>query len=562
MPLELLAFISLATILWYTINTRLVATPIPGIPYNHISKYLPWGDLLTLGWYKFTTGEVFSYFSLQCLKKKSPMVQLFIPSFSTTRPTLVLADIYEIEDVVTKRMVEIDRADVMHTWFGTVAPTASIGLKSSDQTFREQRRLWSVVLSPRFLENIAAESFWESAVKLTQLWERQTETIWQQYSKNLPYDVVSDIKLTTLDAMWKMNVGSELGALDARISRLHAPKALQKPWNGTAAFAPAEMPEFFNVFGTLLICLDWIMQGISPQIYTLFLTITGILARANERKTELGRTIETSRQHIRYGKDCNDTCALDQVVRKHSYSDYKTETPNNKAIDTALIDELFELLITGHDTTASTIAWALKYLTDNPKPQSQLRHTLYATFPSTSQLPSAKDIFTASVPYLDAVIAETLRISNTGPVSFRQTQIRCEILGHTIPAGTPFLLVTAGPSYMSPEMPAIPECVRSRSCLAALHRTDQKAPSKSSKHSLAIFEPARWLEKDGAFDPSAVKMLPFSAGSRGCFGRRIALLELKIMLTILSMRFEFPKLKENLSGYAARDGLTRRPASC
>ncbi|KAF2855138.1 cytochrome P450 [Plenodomus tracheiphilus IPT5] len=560
MSLEFVVYTSLTVVFWYTINAHLVAKPIPGIPYNRFARCMPWGDLITLGWHKFITGEVFSWFSLQCLNKRSPIMQIFLPSFSTTHPTLILADLREIEDVTTKRMSEIDRADVMHTWFGTVAPRATIGLKTSDKIFKDQRRLWNVVLSPLFLRNVAAERFWEGSLKLSELWERQIDLIRQETGKELAFDFMDDIKLATLDGIWKMNVGSELGLLDARLAQLDAPIALRTTWSGIVAFPRAKMPEFYKVLGSLFMCLDWIMQGISPRMYTLFFTVTGILARANERKYKiLRRTIETSRQHVRYEKESTDTCALHQVIRRQDSSDINS---SDVTTDTALMDELFELLITGHETTASTIAWAIKYLTDNPQKQSQLRASLYAAFPECLSLPLAKDIFAASVPYLDAVIAETLRISNTGPVSFRQTLVQCDILGHTVPAETPVLLITAGPSYLSPKMPLIPENLRSRSSQATLLRSDPKARFSERESDLTLFEPARWLNEDGTFDRDAVQMLPFSSGLRGCFGKRLALLELKIILTILIMRFEFPKLDKRLSGYAAIDGLTRRPASC
>lgn len=568
MSLSLLGYaFVLLTIIWFRARTLLIPKPITSIPYNGSARYMPWGDLITLGIHNWLTGGVFDWLSLQCLKHKSPLVQLFLPSFSTTHTTLVLADLREIEDIVTRRVGEIDRADMMHMWFGLVAPRATIGLKSKETAFKQQRRLWNVVLSPDFLENVAAERFYEIAIKLAHLWAKKGEIANQETA----FEAQEDLRMATLDGIWKMNIGSELGLLNARIARLDRPNAVSRRRLDKVDFAQADEPEFYTTLNKLLVCLDWVMQGISPRVYTWFFTTTGILARAAKKKDEiLNGCIASSRARVLQdsGAGVDGTiCSLDQVFRKDISLRKGGDSDSEAASPSALGDELLELLITGHETTASSIAWALKYLTDNPGVQAQLRSSLGASFPDASllALPSAKDIFTASLPYLDAVIAETLRLSNTGPVSFRQTVVQCDILGHTIPAGTPIVLVSAGPSYDSPSMPIIPDNLRSKTSQAKLlskqHlsqsviRTDFR-PSEN----LSAFRPSRWIV-EGTFDPDAVPMLPFSAGPRGCFGKKIALLEMKIILAVLIMRYEFPRLGKALSGYGALDGLTRRPTS-
>jgi hypothetical protein len=37
-----------------------------------------------------------------------------------------------------------------------------------------------------------------------------------------------------------------------------------------------------------------------------------------------------------------------------------------------------------------------------------------------------------------------------------------------------------------------------------------------------MFDPDRWLDEDGSFDPNAGPSLPFSLGQRGCFGKSLA----------------------------------------
>jgi hypothetical protein len=538
-----LIVISLVLLSWLVTHTMLMPKPIKGIPHNLFARYVPWGDLVPLGLYFFYTGEVFSWLSLQNLHHKSQLIQLFLPSFSTTHPTLVIADLDEIHEIVTKRVGEIDRADLMHTWFGVVVPTATIGLKTNDKRFREQRRLWNVVLSPKFLTDVAAECFFEAATGLADLWTRKSEFAGESRS----FEAREDIKMATLDGMWKMCVGTELGLSAANIRRLQEYKPIKREGVNRIEFAKADLPEFYKVLGTLLICLDWVMQGVSSRVYTWFFTYSGVLGRASKKKDKiLGCCIAASRDRVDR-KTMARTCALDEVLRKHARLNGGSYADSEATSDSALQDELLELLITGHETTASSIAWMLKYLTDNSETQIRLRDSLVSALSSADcfEQPSAKDITTASIPYLDAVIAETLRLSNTGPVSFRQTLVPCEILGHQVPAGTPIILVTAGPSYDSADATPIPRTMRG-----------QVAPQ-----ALNMFVPDRWLA-NGKFEPEAVRMLPFSGGPRGCFGKHIAMLEMKIMIAVLVLKFEFPQLAKSLSGYQAQDGLTSRPTYC
>lgn len=553
------AFIVLAVV-WLISHALLMPQPIPGIPYNFLARCMPSGDLLPLGIYNWRTGEVFSWLSLQCAKHRSPLVQLFLPSFSTTLPTLVLADLDEIEDIVTKRVCEIDRADLMHTWFGLIAPRATIGSKSSDKAFKEQRRLWNVVLSPTFLQEVAAPCFLEAGNELADLWERKASLATPGHA----FNAQEDVKVATLDGMWEMCVGTKFGVLSAKIERLQRPVAVKRCTANTIEFARSDMPRFYDVFGTLLMCLDWVMQGISPRVYTWVFTYSGVLGRASKEKARiLGCYIDTARQRVETGAS-GRTCALDQVLYKDIRLKGDTKEHSEAITNASLRDELLELLITGHETTASSICWALKYLTDNPATQDRLRESLHSAFPRSkcSPVPLTSELLSASLPYLDAVIAETLRLSNTGPVSFRQTLVNCEILGHRIPAHTPIILVTAGPSYASPDTERITPTKSSQSLSEKNSLEAYSSPPRPPQlYCRDTFAPERWLQS-GKFDPNAVHMLPFSAGSRGCFGKRIAMLELRILIAVLILRFGFPLLGSTLSGYQVRDGLTSRPAYC
>ncbi|KAF2115954.1 cytochrome P450, partial [Lophiotrema nucula] len=431
---------------WIHISRLLIPRPIPGIPYNRLSSLMPWGELVTLGLYNFSTGEVFSWLSLQCLKYQSPVIQLFIPSFSNTHPVVIISDLREVEDIVTKRGNEIDRAPLMHDFFGLLVPNATIGMGTNDR-FKKQRRLWNSILSPTFLDSIAAPAIHDTTIKLADLWQRKAKL-----AEGAAFAFGNDIKMATLDAIWRMAVGTDLGLLGASVECLNRAPMRHSP--SKVQFAGPHLPDFYQALSTLLACLDWVMQGISPRMYTWIFRHSPWFLRAEKLKNDvLDREISTARSRRLNGSMRSDAvCALDQVLRQE---EALGKTSGDAAGDEALRDELMELLITGHETTASSICWAIKYITDHPTVQDKLRMSLYAAFPCSSPdtIPSSKELTTTSLPYLDAVIAETLRYSRTGPVSFRHAVTDCFILGHRIPAGTPIILVTDGPYNTSATRP-------------------------------------------------------------------------------------------------------------
>lgn len=63
-------------------------------------------------------------------------------------------------------------------------------------------------------------------------------------------------------------------------------------------------------------------------------------------------------------------------------------------------------------------------------------------------------------------------------------------------------------------------------------------------------------------DAKCGRSLPFGLGQRGCYGRKLAILELKIVFTLLIWRFELATCPEELSGYGAVETLTHKPKQC
>ncbi len=110
---------------------------------------------------------------------------------------------------------------------------------------------------------------------------------------------------------------------------------------------------------------------------------------------------------------------------------------------------------------------------------------------------------------------ETLRCSNTAGGVTRDTVKDTNILGHFIPQNTLIYIPLA--------------TIQSFPGRQATNDEDRSETSKDSEknihpwdpETIRDFDPERWI-KDGEFAPKAGPWMPFSMGSRGCYGRALA----------------------------------------
>ena len=170
---------------------------------------------------------------------------------------------------------------------------------------------------------------------------------------------------------------------------------------------------------------------------------------------------------------------------------------DGSAIPDAMIrDELITILLAGHETTATALAWAIYELGRHPDVLARLRDELDALGPD-----SEPDLI-ARQPYLSAVCNETLRRHTILTEVGRVPREPCELLGYTIPVG---VSVAAG--------------------IAAIHLDPAIYPEPDE------FRPERFLER--TYSP--FEFLPFGGGDRRCLGATLSDYEMRITLaTVVS----------------------------
>jgi cytochrome P450 len=169
------------------------------------------------------------------------------------------------------------------------------------------------------------------------------------------------------------------------------------------------------------------------------------------------------------------------------------------------------------------------------------------------------EITKTSIPYLDAVIEECLRMGNPVRILHREATVDTTILGNRIPKGTTIFLCNEGPGFKKPAIPV-----------------DDSSRSESSRvkyqggawdpYDLHLFNPERWLTEDKyhnvVFNPQAGPALSFSLGPRGCFGKKLAYLEIRMVMVLLIWNFKLRKLDDEMSGYDVIEGITTTPKHC
>lgn len=225
---------------------------------------------------------------------------------------------------------------------------------------------------------------------------------------------------------------------------------------------------------------------------------------------------------------------------------------------------MFGYLGAGHDTTATTFQWGLKHLAQQPDAQQKARAGLRAAYAEAYQQgrpPTAAEIVKTQVPYLEAILEEVLRVSAPISTTARVATVDTTIMGHAVPKGTMVFVTIFGPdinmpSVQSPDLEQ-EKASESRS-YKQKHTWDGSEPEK--------FLPERWLQRDDdgrlVYDAQSGPLLTFGLGVRGCFGRRLAYLTMRILLTLLLWHFELEPVPEELDSWKAVQILTRKPTQC
>ncbi len=231
------------------------------------------------------------------------------------------------------------------------------------------------------------------------------------------------------------------------------------------------------------------IKGLLTRAQLPALLLSALRMPSLERpKGSLGRALEDLDEAI-YGEIARRREQADLAARADILSllMLAQDEDGKPMSDAELRDELVTLLLAGHETTATAVAWAIERLVRHPDKLARL----------VAEIDAGEDD-----AYMQAVVTETLRVRPVVPLVVRLLREPLAVGGYELPAGT-----RVAPSiYLTNRNPRIYE-----------------RPER--------FEPERF---EGSA-PETFSWIPFGGGIRRCIGAAFATLEMKLILkTVLT----------------------------
>jgi cytochrome P450 len=165
--------------------------------------------------------------------------------------------------------------------------------------------------------------------------------------------------------------------------------------------------------------------------------------------------------------------------------------------DDEVHDELMTLLVAGHETTATALAWSLRWILPDAPLVARLRGEIATAAGDPARI--------AKLELLDATVKEALRLQPVIPLVGRVLQADARVGGYDLPAGT---AVAA--------------------CIYLVHRRPTLYPDADT------FRPDRFL----SFKPAPWEWIPFGGGLRRCLGAAFATYEMKMVLSSMLPRVD------------------------
>ncbi|HTT95173.1 MAG TPA: cytochrome P450 [Solirubrobacterales bacterium] len=171
--------------------------------------------------------------------------------------------------------------------------------------------------------------------------------------------------------------------------------------------------------------------------------------------------------------------------------------------DTEVRDQVMTLMFAGHDTSTSTVTFALHELARHPDALARLceeqDQVLAGAAPTIDQLER-------ELPYLDMVVDEVLRLYPPAWIGPRRAVRDFEFGGYRVPRGA-YVAYVSWASHRIPEVFPEPEA----------------------------FVPERFTRERKAALPRGA-YVPFGGGKRICIGKRFGQMEVKLVLTMFLQR--------------------------
>ncbi|KZT65827.1 cytochrome P450 [Daedalea quercina L-15889] len=371
---------------------------------------------------------------------------------------------------------------------------------------RQQRRIMNPAFGPAQIRELT-EILVEKAIQLRDVWDAEISKVGEPARIN----VMKGLSKMTLDAIGLAGFNYNFHSLNVEGKPNELNSAFEVMFGSIAGFS------LFPLIKAYIPPLRIIPDARSKRIALAQKVMRRIgLQLVAEKKAEILKAINA-------GEKDDDTLHGRDLLTLLIKANMATDIPESQRLsDEDVLAQVPTFLVAGHETTSNATTWCLYALTQAPDVQQRLREELFTV---STDNPTMDEL--NALPYLDAVVRETMRVHAPVP-----STIRIAVRDDVIPLNTPYVdvrgqvhdtvRVTKGTPIFIP--------------ILALNRSKALWGEDAFE-----FKPERWQNV-----PEAAQSIPgvwgnqmsFLGGPRACIGYRFSLVEMKALVFALVRAFE------------------------
>ena len=286
--------------------------------------------------------------------------------------------------------------------------------------------------------------------------------------------------------------------------------------------------------------VKFLLQGLVASIVPI--RRTDSIAVASESLKTIARRLIRNKKQVKIDPDNpSGKDILSVALESESFSEEQ------------LVNQTLTFLAAGHETTATSMTWAILALCNNPEVQSRLREEVRSMLPSPDDLQAGQ--VTAekidSLPYLHAVCSEVLRVYPPAGMTKRVAVKDTTILGQYIPKGTDVVIIMRAINHSKELWGEDAKEFRPERWLGEGKANNGGA---TSNYSYMTFLHGKTLAMPSPLDAD----VSVPTGPRSCIGQAFAKGEFATLLAILVGYFEM-SLADATEPVEIVTGLTSRP---
>ncbi|KAE9395500.1 cytochrome P450 [Gymnopus androsaceus JB14] len=383
-------------------------------------------------------------------------------------------------------------------------------LWAEGENHRRQRKALAPAFTNAAVRRLTSV-FFDSAYKLKTHWD----TLIENHIEGSPViDVQSWMNHIALDSIGIAGFSHDFGSLDGK---------------------PCTVADAFENLST---GKSSVLESIMFLLSVLIPILRNLPSKRQTKLLELSRSLQEIanillERNKNANADINDEKSIIGLLIKAEVADGGLHLTEEE-----VLAQMNVLLLAGYETTSISLTWALIELSKQPALQGKLRKELQAF----SMDPTWDQFMGPELPYLDAIVHETLRLH---PPLTETTRVASADdilpLSAPLPTGATSVAISKGTAITAPAI-----CINRAEAIWGPNAKE--------------FYPDRWLVQEDGKEPTKVQwgkpalentfrevqghrhLLTFSDGPRTCLGKGFALTEFKVVLSVLirNYTFEFP----------------------